>query len=403
MTESQTTGEGQLPHAAVELARAAMPRRNNRHAAAKITERGVHLVDSTAGLTIADLTAIQKYQESAEAESTKRGFETDWAAFIVWCAQRKKDPLPAEPLAVAAFITWTANVVDEHGEPFYAPGTISRRLTSINKAHVLAGHPKPGDHPDVARTIAGVRRVRARRTHRKEPLLVDDLKNTVSLIDQTSWPAGVIGHRDVAILTIGLAGAFRRSELAAIKLGDVRRHREDGLHIAVLKSKTDQEGRGQIKAIPFGENHRTCPPCAFARWVRLLAADESGRSMLMRAVRASPIHEHVCREPLPELAELPANAPLFRPVTKTAKIIDRHLNGQTVNDMLKRRVEAAGYNAADFGGHSLRAGFVTQAFRNGATHHEIMRQTWHKEFSSVDIYAREQDPLRGNAVNRLKL
>lgn len=360
-------------------------------------------VSGGSSISKAELEAIRVFQDAAVAENTRRSYKTDWEDFSEWCQRRSEPILPANPLTVAAYLTWMANILDEDGRPFYAPGTVSRRLSSINKAHQTHGLAKPGDHPDVAAVIAGIRRKRARPAARKAPLLLDQLRWTVEAIDQTSWPAGVIGQRDAAILVIGMVGAFRRSEIAALRVIDVRRHPDDGLHVSLVRSKTDQEARGFTKALPFGKNPTTCPPCAFARWVRILAAAGDDRAALMRVVRETRPEAHVCREPLPELQAINPLSPLFRPVTKHGTITDRHVTGQTVNDLLRRRVAAIELDSAEYGGHSLRAGFITQAFRDGATHHEVMRQSGHRDYRSVDVYSRERDPLKHNAVGKMDL
>ena len=88
---------------------------------------------------------------------------------------------------------------------------------------------------------------------------------------------------------------------------------------------------------------------------------------------------------------------------KNRTIKARHITGNVANDVVKRRVENIGLNPADYGAHPLRAGFVTEAFRAGATHHEIMRQTGHRSLDTVEIYSREANPLDSNAVVRLSL
>lgn len=82
------------------------------------------------------------------------------------------------------------------------------------------------------------------------------------------------------------------------------------------------------------------------------------------------------------------------------------MSGAAVHAAIRRRAERAGYSAAAvtrLGAHSLRAGFVTQAFRNGADAHAIMRQTQHRSPAMVERYAREEAPLIGNAVTSLGL
>jgi integrase len=239
------------------------------------------------------------------------------------------------------------------------------------------------------------------------PLLLPDLKKVLAAIDTQSFPAGIIGHRDAAILVMGFAGAFRRSELASRRIGDVIVHSEDGLHIKLLTSKTDQEGRGSVKGLPYGANPLTCPPCAFLRWTRVIdAAQHSPRSALMKLLRDSDTGVHICQQPTPELdrlIQLDPKAALFRPVRKGGHIGLNEISGEVVNDLTKRRLAAVGMNAQHFGGHSLRAGFVTQALRAGATPQEVMRQTNHRNVASVETYRREHDPLRQNAVTRLGL
>ena len=82
------------------------------------------------------------------------------------------------------------------------------------------------------------------------------------------------------------------------------------------------------------------------------------------------------------------------------------MTGQAVNRIIHRRAEQAGFTPAQIallGGHSLRSGFVTEAFRAGADAHAIMRQTGHRSPGMLEVYAREHAPLMGNAVTRIGL
>lgn len=115
---------------------------------------------------------------------------------------------------------------------------------------------------------------------RRAPLLTVDIHTIVQTArDQAvagSWAQKVHERRDTALILLGFAGAFRRSELAALTTGDIRCHLHDGLHVRVGKSKTDQEGQGLIKAIPYGRTHHTCPVCAYLRWRQVLDAWDVG-------------------------------------------------------------------------------------------------------------------------------
>lgn len=358
---------------------------------------------NTVEATHLDYADVQLFQEHATADSTRRGYTADWTAFSTWCDGRGVVSLPAAPMTVASYLAHQANLIDENGQWFYAPSTLGRWLASINKAHNLAGLPKPGSHPDVSMTLAGIRRSRQRPADKKAPLLLGDMNRALDAISLTTWPGGVIGHRDYAIVLLGWAGAFRRSELANLTLGDLTLHAEDGLHIRVRSSKTDQTGEGRTKAIPFGADARTCGPCAYIRWVRLLNAQPEGRSKVMPLIMNADPTEHVCNGVWPRMTKQQEHEPFLRPVMKNGAIKPRHISSEVINKVVKKTLEQIGVNPARFGAHSLRAGFVTQAFRNGANHHEVMRQTWHVNVATVEGYERDHAPLNHNAVTRLGL
>ncbi len=259
---------------------------------------------------------------------------------------------------------------------------------------------------------------------RRSPLLLADLRVMLAQMSASFWvwPDAMAAHRDAALLLMGFAGAHRRSELVALRMQDVMVHPVDGLHIRMVSSKTDQEARGAVRALPFGRDPATCPPCALARWRRmLLAFDEGGRAAALNEVhhRGSPA-EHCCRsvddskvstDPVGDEGQAGDQTSvgdrwLFPPIHKTGTPGAGAMSGDAVAAMIQRRAAAAGYTPAQvdlLGGHSLRSGFVTEAFRAGADAHSIMRQTGHKDPKMLEVYAREHAPLVGNAVLKLGL
>lgn len=344
----------------------------------------------------------------ARADNTTRAYAADWRRFVTWCADHDVPSLPATPSAVVAYLADAAR----DGRPGgYKHSTLARWVTTINVAHRDAGHPKPGDHPAVRAVLAGLSRQRGTRPRRVAPLLLDDVRSMVAHMDTTVWPAGVAATRDSVVILAGFAGAFRRSELVGLDLGDVTFDRSDGVHLLVRRSKTDQAGQGQIKPAPFGQTPGTCVPCAVARWLRLLAAAHQAtpggqRAAVMRVLLADNPDRHVCRgtdlTPTPG-AHGDLGGPLLRPVTRSGLIRDTRLTGDAVAGIIKRRAGDAGLDPAEFSGHSPRAGFVTEALRHGATAHAIMRQTGHRDPATVEVYARERAPMEGNAVKDLGL
>jgi site-specific recombinase XerD len=367
--------------------------------------------------------------DASTAPNTKKAYRSDWARFTSWTTERGFAPLPAPPLVVAHYLTEAAAEQTGVGKWRYTPATLTRWVSSINQFHTAAGLDAPGRAEVVRRALSGVRRIRSIPPVRRSPLLLADIRTLVTSIGESTadWPAGVSARRDIALLLMGFAGAHRRSELVALTVGDVILHSTDGSHVRLRSSKTDQEAHGQVKALPYGRDPMTCPPCAYLRWREVLHAFDTTpadgtRRAVMRVLRRQASLEavgggaeeqpdgeqvvlHVCRTiRIPEPAK--TERVLFPSVHATGVVRDRAMTGHAVNEMIRRRAKAAGFTPAQtalLGGHSLRAGFVTEAFRQGADAHSIMRQTGHRSPVMLEVYAREHAPLTGNAVTRLGL
>jgi integrase len=201
-------------------------------------------------------------------------------------------------------------------------------------------------------------------------------------------------------------------------MADITMHKADGLHVRIRSSKTDQEAHGQVKALPYGRDPVTCPPSADVRWREVLHAwdtadDGMGRRAVLRVLRRQTAQEadveggvlHCCRTTrLPEPGD-PGQA-LFPTIHRSGAVGEKAMTGQAVAEMIQRRATQAGFTTAQIallGGHSLRSGFVTEAFRAGADAHAIMRQTGHRSPGMLEVYAREHAPLMNNAVTHLGL
>ena len=377
-------------------------------------------------LTAGERDAVGANVAASMADNTRAAYTSDWAKFTAWCIDHDHYALPADPWVVASYLTEHAVLTKPDSRPAYAPATLTRWSSSINQVHTAAGHPAPGKSEVVRRALAGIRKHRATPQKRRAPLLVEDLR--VILVEMRER-AGINGlaaqvreRRDSLLLLLGFAGAFRRSELTGLTIADTTLHRTDGLHIRLRTSKTDKQSRGTVRAAPFGQNHETCVPCAYLRWRQILDAHDhpgdglNSRATVIRALRnAGPFDQHVCAKATDRKRALPAptvdagwggERPLFRVITRACTLTDRPLTGQTVAYLVKAHGKRAGLPPATvdlLGGHSLRAGFVTQAFRSGADAHAIMRQTGHKSPAMLEIYARENAPLVGNAVTQVGL
>jgi len=387
----------------------------------------IALGDPGHGLPVEALDRVWAAVDASTSSATKAAYRSDWGRFQRWAAADGLQVLPASPMLVAAYLTEAAEERKADGRAAFGAASLTRWSSSINQVHTAAGFPAPGRSEVVRRALSGVRRTRKVPPKRRSPLLLADVRSLLEAMRPSMgvWPAGMAAHRDAALLLMGFAGAHRRSELVGLHLSDVTVHPADGLHVRVRSSKTDQEGHGVVRALPYGRDPQTCPPCALIRWRRLLLAyvvDDGGRPAALAQLHQRGLStEHVCRsvdDTAGKTADLPAAGDeaaagdggggerwLFPTVHKTGRP-GRVMTGDAVAMMIQRRAATAGFTAAQvdlLGGHSLRSGFVTEAFRAGADAHSIMRQTGHKDPKMLEVYAREFAPLVGNAVLKLDL
>lgn len=350
---------------------------------------------------------------SSQSEGTRRAYASAWRRFEGWCRRNGYQALPAHPAVIAAYLVDAAETVDEEGERAYATVTLNKWTAAIFDRHRRAGiDPNPVAHELVRQTASGIRRQYAARGDRprnpRAPLLTDDVMLMVTAArDQAhNWPEQVYERRDSALLLMGFAAALRRSELTELTGADVELHPADGVHIHVRKSKTDQLGEGAVYPLPRAKDPRRCPSCAYVLWAEVVSAfDRRGKGAVIRLLTdAAPfVDRHVCRTRAPKLNR---RSPVFRSILRSGNLTARPLSGAGVHAVIRRRAVRAGFEpeiVERLGGHSLRAGFVTQAARAGADHHSIMRQTGHRTPAMVTRYVRESAPLIGNAVTQIGL
>lgn len=360
------------------------------------------LLDVAAELEMLDRRA-DDLEEHVLAASTRRYYDADFAQFRSWCTRLGKRALPSDPEDVRLYLTDLSLQLDVDGAPRYRASTIERHLASLSYANFEHGFGRGlGTHPRVGRTLQAIKNARCESVQRKRPLLLDDVRSLVASCDHHRWPAGVTAARDTFAFLLAFATGMRREELVGLTISAVEPVPTDGLWVRLGRTKTDQQGKGVVLPVPYGEHVMTCVPCARVRWLRLVAA-AGDRPTMMRWVRQTPADpmqwEHVCTDH----RLMDSQQPVLRSVAKGGSINDRAITTSGIHKALMRRLEAAGYNPAAYGMHSFRAGMVTQARRNGADARAVRRQTRHTSDAMVDVYDREWNPLEGNAVLRLGL
>ncbi len=296
------------------------------------------------------------YADASKAANTRRAYRADWADFAAWCAHHGHSALPATPATLALYLTVRAETCKA--------ATLGRRLVTIAQAHKTAGYDTPTTAPVVRAVWAGIRRVKGTAQEGKAPAVTDDVCAMVAGLPDT-----LRGHRDRALVLLGFAGAFRRSEMVALDVADVEDTRA-GLVVTLRRSKTDQEGAGRKVGIPYGAYVESCPVRAYRAWRE-----------------ASGI----------------VGGPLFRSVDWRGTLSPGPLSDKGVARIVKRRAKAAGLDPTKYSGHSLRAGLATSAAAAGKTERAIMAQTGHKSLPMVRKYIREGDLFRENAAAGLGL
>lgn len=294
------------------------------------------------------------YARASKSENTLRAYRCDLADFETWCSQHGVPMLPAEPMTISLYLAALA-------EAGAKASTIRRRLAALSQAHKLAGiDPSPTADAAVRATMAGIRRTIGTAPAQKAPTVTAELRRLLTTCDRST----AAGARDAALLVIGFAGGFRRSELVALDVEDVTAT-GDGLRVMVRRSKTDPEAQGREVGIPWGSHPEACPVRALTAW-REFAGITAG--------------------------------PLFRPVDRHGNVQPVRLTPQSVALIVKRACRRAGFDPSRYAGHSLRSGLATSAAQGGAPERAIMRQTGHRSVEVLRRYIRAGTLFEENAA-----
>lgn len=293
-------------------------------------------------------TAVADLVRDSLADNSRRAYASDLSQFATWGGT-----IPATDMMVAAYLT-------EHADT-RATATLARWLASLAKAHRASGGPDPTRSELVRSVLRGIRRRYGSAPDQAKPLLRDDLMLALDAIGD-----GPKAARDRALLLIGFAGGFRRSELVALDLADIE-HVRQGVVVTLRRSKTDQSAAGRKIGMPYARG-RHCPVASLDAWLAL--------------------------------ADITAG-PLFRPVDRRGRVADARLSGEAVSLVVKARLAAIGIDPADYSGHSLRAGFATSAAQASISSWKIRQQTGHKSDAMLARYVRDGELFIDNAAGAL--
>ena len=325
-----------------------------------------------------ELIALDKRaEEAAEAavsSNTRRAYELELKCFASWCTRHGATKTPAEPRLVRAYLRELADkgrspedVVSRKPRGPFGYSALMRALAAICTSNVSSGHATIWNSPLIieARQAFGKEKGVAPKKKKRDLGSAESLLFRVcDLMDDS-----VRSIRDRALILVGWHGANRRSEIVAARIEHFDRTEKGNLRWTIPRSKTDQMGKGRTVLLPLGQDERYCPVRAYQRWLTTSRID----------------HGYV-----------------FRGVDMlTGKVMDVPLAPEGVARRVQHYVKQLGLEPSDFGGHSLRSGFITTARRAGRSVEDIMEITGHRDPKTLFGYIRQIDLEDGSAAKGL--
>ncbi len=280
----------------------------------------------------------------SKSKNTIRAYKSDFNDYVAFCIKHNMKSIPSDPKIISLYLT--------HLSKKSKFSTLKRRLASINMMHKYKGHYLDTKHPIIVENLIGIKRQIGVYQKAKKPLLFNEIKIMIKQINESKINKQK-KLRDKALILIGFAGGFRRSELVAIKEEDIEFVKE-GVKIFVKKSKSDQSGEGMIKAIPSFKYKEYCPVESLRLWMF-----ENRNDLIF------PISD------------------------------------KNVALIIKKHAMNAGFDEKKYAGHSLRSGFATSTAESGASERNIMAMTGHKSVDMVRRYIKEADLFKNNALNKI--
>ena len=285
--------------------------------------------------------------KSSKASNTLRAYKSDYKDFASFCLKNGLKPMPSEPKIISLYLTYLSKSCKF--------STLKRRLASISVIHKLSGHYVDVKHPMITENLMGIKRIKGSYQKAKKPILINDLKLIINVIDKDKNENNRFKKR--ALILLGFAGGFRRSELVAILYEDID-FVPEGVKIFVKRSKTDQSGEGMTKGIPYFSKPDYCPVISLKNW-------------------------------------------LEKSKIKSGKIFN--MSDRSVALTVKKYTAIAGLDSNKYSGHSLRSGFATSTAELGAEERSIMAMTGHKTTQMVRRYIQEANLFKNNALNKIKI
>jgi integrase len=198
----------------------------------------------------------------ALTDRTRLSYASRWRQFERWCRVKGLEALPAAPETAMMFLADAAG-----GDAPASLSTLRGRIAAINRVHVEAGHPAPGDDPAMSMLLRGLGRS-LDRSPRADPisaLRISELREVLRSMNDVD-PRLVRDRALIALLEVG-AG---HEDLSRLRWEDVA-VRGSGLRL-MLRDRPSQapSRRRQVAALP---DPAVCPVVAVLAW-RALAGED---------------------------------------------------------------------------------------------------------------------------------
>ena len=293
--------------------------------------------------------SLRHYLQAATSDNTRKAYRSAIRQFEKWGGR-----LPSDRDTVVHYLLARAKSLN--------PRTLDLHLTAISQWHHYQGLIDPVSDPLVRKTMEGVRRTQGQPKRKAKALRLEHIAQMVNHLRQL--PDTKKKQRDIALVLTGFFGAFRRSELVAIQIGDLVWEPE-GLLIKLPRSKTDQQATGLVRALPFGAPG-CCPATAMRNWIESIEINEG---------------------------------PIFRPINRWDKVQPKALNSGAINELLKTLGNACQFDfVSDLSSHSFRRGLSTSAARERVDFELIKKQGGWKSDATVWEYIEEGQQFNNNAA-----
>ena len=285
------------------------------------------------------------------SEQTKKSYMTAWSQFNEYLPVDWKDATPED---VVAWIQALAEKV--------RASTVETRIAGVSYFYRMFGNGNPCSSLKVKAALRVARRRIGKGKGKKRALSSKEIMAIIQNLSITDTS----DIRNAAIIAIGFSCALRRSEIVGLDLKDVKVARSPAgllfVEVNIRQSKTDQDSRGQKVVVPDGP--------------RIRLVDRLSRWLLVRGKEAGPF---------------------FQTVKRGGGIVGNRIHTTDVNRIVKEGAKSVGLEMERVGAHSLRAGFVTEAARNGASVAKIMDVTRHRTANMVTEYIRDENLLENHA------